>query len=100
MDTQGFDLEVIAGASGCLQHIARLQSEMSAVPMYEGMPDYLESPSTLSALGFRRSAVFPVSRTAELCLEEFDCVMLLAGAPVKSNFNTIQHRREQNETGI
>ena len=80
MDTQGFDLEVIAGASGCLQHIAGLQSEMSAIPMYEGMPDYLESLSTLSALGFRPSAVFPVSRTAKLCLEEFDCVMLRAGA--------------------
>ena len=38
MDTQGFDLEVVRGAEGCLGQCLGLQSELSVEPLYNGMP--------------------------------------------------------------
>jgi hypothetical protein len=34
MDTQGSDLEVFGGSTGCLENIGGLQTEVSLVPMY------------------------------------------------------------------
>jgi hypothetical protein len=76
MDTQGWDLEVIRGAEACLPRIAALQSEMSVVPIYEGMPSYLDMLRELHGRGFEPAAMFPVSRQADLRLIEFDCVLV------------------------
>ena len=38
MDTQGYDLEVFRGASGCIDGILGLQSELSVQPFYVNMP--------------------------------------------------------------
>jgi FkbM family methyltransferase len=81
LDTQGWDLEVLKGATGCLPSIRALQSEMSVVPVYEGMPGYLEAITWYNRLGFQLSAMYAVSRDAELRLVEFDCVMVQADAP-------------------
>lgn len=76
LDTQGFDLEVFAGASRCVDKIVGLQSEMAVLPVYRGAPDYVESLATYRAAGFEATGFFPVSREAErLVLVEFDCVM-------------------------
>jgi FkbM family methyltransferase len=76
MDTQGYDLEVMKGASGILDQIAALQSEVSVIPIYAGMPDYVMSAKTLADLGFDITGMFPVSEDALLRVVEFDCVMI------------------------
>lgn len=78
MDTQGWDLEVIAGALGCLDCIVACQSEMSLQPIYERMPSYSDAIDTFRSLGFAPSAIFPVTRDTGLRLVEFDCVMVRA----------------------
>lgn len=76
LDTQGFDLEVLAGATHCLDRIAGLQTELSLLPLYEGMPDYLTALSTLRALGFEPTGFYPVCRAEPgLGLIEVDCFL-------------------------
>ncbi len=76
MDTQGYDLEVVAGAAGCLDRIQGLQSEASVTATYEDMPDYIESLSEYRRLGFEVTGFYPVFRDRDsLILGEFDVVM-------------------------
>jgi FkbM family methyltransferase len=77
MDTQGYDLEVFAGASGLLPRIVALQSEVSLLPIYGGMASMAESLSVYSAAGYFVSGMFPVSvekMTGRVL--EFDCVLV------------------------
>jgi len=60
MDCQGFDLEVIKGAGEALNKVEGLQSELSAIPLYIGVPDYLECLSYYRSLGFEPTGFFPV----------------------------------------
>jgi len=53
MDTQGNDLRVAKGADGSLQEFVALQSELAIVPIYHGMPTYLESIAFYEEQGFR-----------------------------------------------
>lgn len=76
MDTQGFDLEVVKGAQQTLSKVAGLQSEVSILPVYEGMPDYHQSIKTLQSLGYGLSGLFPVNLNQQNLVVEFDCVML------------------------
>jgi hypothetical protein len=77
MDTQGCDLEVFDGARGCIELVWGLQSELSALPLYEGMPDYATSLQRYRSCGFEVSGFFPVFRDKEThLLGEFDCVMI------------------------
>lgn len=77
MDTQGLDLKVFAGAKASLAEVVGLVSELSIVPIYEGMPSYLESLKVYSDSGFALTALYPVSRVKEdLTLIEIDCVMI------------------------
>ncbi len=76
MDTQGYDLDVFKGAGNSLQNITSIQSELSVLPVYEGMPDYLESLTTYRNAGFEITGMFPVSHdSATLMVIEFDCVL-------------------------
>jgi len=74
MDTQGWDLQVLEGASGCLERVVALQSEVSVRPNYDGMPSMRESLERFEQLGFGISGLFPVSVDSNLEVEEFDCV--------------------------
>jgi len=76
LDTQGWDLEVLAGASGCLENVVALQTEISMVPIYDEMPDYLNALTQLDQLGFGVTGFFPVTRDASLRVIEFDCVLV------------------------
>ena len=76
MDTQGFDLEVVRGASNGLKDIILLQTEASVVPIYNGMPDYKKVIAELENLGFIISGMFPVTPLGSPRLIEFDCIML------------------------
>ena len=75
MDTQGSDLEVLAGADGCLDVIVALQSEISVRNIYEGMTDWLEALAVMSGRGFAPTGIFPVIRDEAWRVIEFDCVM-------------------------
>jgi FkbM family methyltransferase len=77
MDTQGYDLEVFAGARGRLELVLGLQSELSALAVYEGMPDYVTSLAEYRRRGFEVTGFFKVFRDKQTrLLGEFDCVMI------------------------
>jgi FkbM family methyltransferase len=76
MDTQGYDLQVLEGASECLPLILGLQSEIALKPIYDRMPDYLTSLAKLNDLGFSVTSLIPVTRDEKLRVVEFDCLMI------------------------
>lgn len=78
MDTQGFDGEVVAGASGCLSLVQGLQSEISVIPLYEGIRSYTQSLNDYAALGFELIDLFVVGRTGSGGVLEYDAVMARA----------------------
>jgi FkbM family methyltransferase len=71
-DTQGWDLEVIDGARGCLHHVVALQAELSVRPIYEGQIGWLEALAALEREGFRPVHLATVTRDASLGVVEFD----------------------------
>jgi FkbM family methyltransferase len=75
MDTQGYDLEVFKGASGCLDKIQGIQSELSVQPLYKNMPHYLESLETYEAKGFDLYNISVVNRISTGGLLELNCFM-------------------------
>lgn len=75
MDTQGFDLEVFKGASGCLDAVLALQSELSVVPLYVGMPNYLEALGVYEDAGFSLYNLSLVDRISTGRILEMNCVM-------------------------
>ena len=60
MDTQGFDLEVLAGASGVLADLVGLSSEMSVHRLYQNSPTMAESMAAIERAGFEPINFFPV----------------------------------------
>jgi len=75
MDTQGWDLEVLRGAQGCLNRILALQSEMAVQHLYTNSPDFREAISEFERSGFSISGLFSVGHDAQGRMVEFDCVM-------------------------
>ena len=77
MDTQGYDLNVFAGARKCLPNVSCVLSEISFVPIYEGMPHFLESLQIYENNGFSVSGLYIVSRNErDLSLVEMDCMLV------------------------
>lgn len=75
MDTQGWDLEVLAGARAELRRtIVALQSEVSIQAIYDDMPPWQKSIDTITGYGFALSGLFPVNLTPDLEVIELDCV--------------------------
>jgi|JRYI01.1.fsa_nt_gb FkbM family methyltransferase len=79
MDTQGFDLEVLAGAWPKIAAFPALQSELSVVPIYVGMPTWRSAIDRYGEAGFELAAFFPVSRDRQLRAVEIDVVMVRNG---------------------
>jgi FkbM family methyltransferase len=76
IDTQGYDMEVLRGAEGVLPQIKGAQTEVSFIPIYDGMPHYIESIREFEARGFRVVDIMPVSRDdGELLMVEMDCIL-------------------------
>jgi FkbM family methyltransferase len=75
MDTQGFDGQVFEGATGCLGQIMGIQSEISVIPLYVGMPHYTVSLARYEQSGFELTDLFVVNRTRDGRVLEYDCVM-------------------------
>jgi FkbM family methyltransferase len=80
MDTQGFDMEVFKGATGCLDSVVGLQSELSVKPDYENMPHYLEALAFYEASGFELYNMSVVARMFGKDLVELNCFMKRATA--------------------
>lgn len=76
MDTQGYDLEVLKGATNSLKHIVSIQSEISFQPLYEGMPHYLETLETLEKYGYSAAAMSTVGKSKDLSIIEMDCLFI------------------------
>jgi FkbM family methyltransferase len=60
IDCQGLDFEVLKGAGEAIATVEGLQSEVSSIPLYFGVPDYLEFLSYCRNLGFEPTGFFPV----------------------------------------
>ena len=79
-DTQGFDLEVFRGASGCLDRICALWVELSFLPIYRNAPSFVETLEEFGEAGFRVSDMFPVTHDKNLAAIEFDCALVRSAA--------------------
>lgn len=76
MDTQGYDLEVLRGSEGVIEKFIGAQTEISFVPIYEGMPDHLESLKEFQDRGFHVVDFVPVTRVAGgLLMMEMDAIL-------------------------
>ena len=75
-DTQGYDMAVIRGASGCLDQILGLQIELPVREVYAGSASYLEAVAELTDLGYAVTGFFPVQRDSTLRVINVDCVMI------------------------
>jgi FkbM family methyltransferase len=77
MDTQGYDLEVFMGLGSTQERVFALQSEVSVVPIYQGMPHLTDSISFFEQAGFDIAGMYPVStEKSGLRVVEFDCLMV------------------------
>jgi FkbM family methyltransferase len=76
LDTQGYDLEVVHGAGRALQEFVALQTEMSFLPIYEGMPDYSTSLAEITGRGFDVSNFYPAARDEAGRSIEMDCLLI------------------------
>lgn len=77
LDTQGFDLHVFAGVGDWRSSIVGLQSEISLSPLYDGMPEWVESVRTYRDAGFEVVGLFPAARQkSNRALIELDCLMI------------------------
>ncbi len=59
IDTQGYELEVLAGATGLLPQTMALQLELSLVPLYEGAPAFVDAVHYMESRGFELFSVAP-----------------------------------------
>lgn len=76
MDTQGYDLKVFEGALNTIEHIDCILSEISLIPIYSGMPHYLDSLRKYEKYGFVVTGLYPISRKSDLSVIEMDCFMI------------------------
>lgn len=60
IDTQGFELQVLQGATELLKKATGVQLEVSLVPIYEGQTLYREIIDSIIGLGFEMWAFSPV----------------------------------------
>ncbi|OHB44727.1 MAG: hypothetical protein A2178_01735 [Planctomycetes bacterium GWC2_49_10] len=76
LDTQGFDKFVFDGAHDCLENISVLQSELSLIPVYDGMIQVYDVLKEFHSFNFFISGMYPINRDKSLAVIEYDCVMV------------------------
>ena len=78
MDCQGFDLNVVEGATAKLHHVLAIQSELALEHFYERMTHFTSAVETYEKLGFDAIGFFPSARRKPdyLRLVEMDCLFL------------------------
>ena len=79
MDTQGYDLAVCQGAQLTLKQARGVQSELSVLPLYEGMPAWLDVIEYYQKAGFVPAGLFPLNHHPDtLQVIEFDGIFIRA----------------------
>lgn len=83
MDTQGYDLEVFAGASAQLEEIPVVLSELSCVRVYQNAPTYRESLDVYEAAGYVPAMLNAISFDQNHAAVEMDAILVkkLAACP-------------------
>jgi FkbM family methyltransferase len=77
LDTQGFDVPAFRGAGARIGEVVGMQSEVSCVPIYDGMPRLPEQLTMYESEGFEIAGMFAVSRDPKTVrVIEFDVVMV------------------------
>lgn len=61
MDTQGYDVAAFRGAGERVHELLAMQSEISCLPLYEGMPQFEQQIGEYRAAGFDIAGLFPVT---------------------------------------
>ena len=76
IDTQGFERQVLLGASECLSGFLGVQMELPIIQLYEGTWKFHEAVAYMSDLGFEISNILPVNydQTDTVSLVEVDCI--------------------------
>jgi len=83
LDTQGFDLSVLNGATRTLERVVGLQTEIAVRALYKDVPLFPENVQRLIGLGFELTGLFGVAREPDWIAQiEFDCVMRRPGVSV------------------
>ncbi|MEQ9451619.1 MAG: FkbM family methyltransferase [Pseudomonadales bacterium] len=76
MDTQGHDHKVIEGADTFKTSFRAILSEIAVTPIYEDIPDYMESMALYRSIGYEVTGLYVVNRHRDTGhVIEFDCVM-------------------------
>ena len=73
---KGFIQKVFQGAKQSIPYIACMLSEISMVPIYSGMPHYLECLREYEKSGFSVSGIYPITRKPNLAVIEMDCMLV------------------------
>jgi FkbM family methyltransferase len=77
LDTQGWDLEVLAGCKTVLDLVEVVQIEVSFRSVYDGSPSWADSIAMLTSQGFGIAHLFPVSSPGQDGeLIEGDCILV------------------------
>lgn len=76
LDTQGFDVQIVANAGPSLEHFVGLQSELAIRKLYDQSVDFREAISVYESAGFELSAFVPNNAGHFPHLMEIDCVMI------------------------
>jgi FkbM family methyltransferase len=79
-DTQGFDLRVLDGATGCLNKITGILAELSVVPIYQQSPPLHEAVQAYKVAGFHMVDLSLVNRTVDGRILELDGLFIRAAA--------------------
>jgi FkbM family methyltransferase len=80
LDTQGFDLDVLAGGGDALDKVVAVQLEVSQLPIYERMPSLQDSVAAVRGYGFDVVGFFPVTTADGLRAIEFDLLACRAAS--------------------
>lgn len=76
LDTQGYDKHAFEGSRGRLKDVSVLQTELSLIPVYDGMAQTYDVLKVFHAAGFLISGMYPINRDKSLAVIECDCVMV------------------------
>jgi len=94
MDTQGYDLEVLAGAEAVINAIFGLQSELSVRPLYRNMPCYLDALTSYGDYGFELYNLSVVNRVVSGDLLEMNCFMKRSSSSISGPLDAIKTEHE------
>lgn len=75
-DTQGYDMNVLRGAAGCLDRLVAFQVELSVKHVYQGSTPYLDAIAEIDGMGYDITGMYPVQRDTCERVVNFDCVFI------------------------